>query len=1206
MLAPGAHAAIFNPVLRTMSEAPEPEAVPTPPSRRGKVRRFLFRGLLLLLAAVILFHQPLLTAALRLVAIRLAARENVRLELDVEGSVWTRLTIKNLRATPTGSSPINSITIEEAQAQYSLPTLLRRGPRDFLSSYHLRNANLSLDAVRSNEDQKQKLAHLLHDILQQPAMYSDRAQVENFNLTLSTPEGTYRWLGVEALLDPVKPGYVRIAAMDIPRLGSWRNLQAEATYFNRHLVMRDFNLGEQAQVARLELDASMRSKGIVYLSFEGTVLGADLGVFLWQRERPGRESEAQLTASLSGLSLETLRQFTGWQAPITGNLAHAWVQISGDPHHPAHWEGESTFRIEQATWAGFAVDEVAGRFSLAHGVARMATFQFSTGANRLAFSGELPLPHNFERSNLPDLEAAFTLDAPELPRLRADFTGGKVKGEGRVSLRKELLALEGKVNASGVQGHDFGVEECSGEVRISRPLHAPAPGVSWFEALNGHATLDASKLHFREFAARSLALDLPLKEGTVRIDKFDLDLNDQDQLNGNGSLSLKKPFVYEGRLDGSVQNLALFQPFSPVPLAGALQIHWHGTGEIDRMRHTGEGQLALQHGQLGALTHAEGELAGVYSPDSIDITQLRLAADQGTFQAGVHLRDERLHIDDLRLTAGKDGVVTGSLDLPLDLRTPTRPETVFPASGALQGELKLAQIDLGKTLPTLRPGLMLGGLLDASLTAGGTVASPELTVKLQARNLQTPSASKLAPASGNATLFLSQAHLALSGTLAQPGLSPLVFKGGMPLDLKAALAQRRIDPSTPFALSVKLPPSSAGLFAPLIPGVRFLEGRLSIDASASGSLEKPAFNGGIALDLPAIRFQSADLPGVNHFLGDLRFSGTELTFRRFSGDMAGGPFSVTGSVRLDPMANPTLDLRLQSQGTLLARNDTLTLRADSDLRIHGPLDSAQIKGSIGINKSRFFRTIEILPLGLPGRPAPKLAGGNFQLSTDTWPFSLWNFDVSLRTAEPFIVKGNLANGTIQGHLHLGGTGLAPTLEGTAHIENFIASLPFSQLTVDHGALYFAGNQPLNPSLDIHGSSRIRDYNVNVYLFGTASEPQTVFTSEPALPQEEIMTLLATGATTRDFAQNNQAAAGRAAVLLFQDLYRKIRPNRPSPADNTHNPFDRFAIDVGSVDPRTGKQELMGKLKLSNQYEVSAGVDMQGDVRMQLRYLLRFK
>ena len=58
-----------------MSEATPPEATAPPQSRRGKWRRFFLRGLLLLGAAALLLHQPLLTAGLRLALIRLAARQ---------------------------------------------------------------------------------------------------------------------------------------------------------------------------------------------------------------------------------------------------------------------------------------------------------------------------------------------------------------------------------------------------------------------------------------------------------------------------------------------------------------------------------------------------------------------------------------------------------------------------------------------------------------------------------------------------------------------------------------------------------------------------------------------------------------------------------------------------------------------------------------------------------------------------------------------------------------------------------------------------------------------------------------------------------------------------------------------------------------------------------------------------------------------------
>ena len=1193
-----------------MSEATPPEATAPPQSRRGKWRRFFLRGLLLLGAAALLLHQPLLTAGLRLALIRLAARQNVQLELEVKGSVWTHLTIQNLRAVSTGSSPLELITVERLRVEYSLPTLWRSGPRDCLTFYNLRNATLVLDPLRGNPDQKAKLAHVLHNILEQPAMCSDRAQVENFNLTIRAREGTYLWKDVHALLDPVARGYIRVGEMTVPRVGSWHDLYSEATYVNRHLVMRGFNLGDEVQVARLELDASHRGKGVSTFSFEGTVLGGDLGLFLWQHTGAPGATVAQATAYLHNLPLAALSRYEGWRTPVTGNLKECWIHVGGNPLTPAGWQGELSATVEHGSAGGVAVDNAAARISVGGGVARLEKLELATGRNRLTLQAEHRLPQTFGPLRVDGVEAAFTLDAPELASLHPALRGGRAHGNGVLRFAQNAITAQGSVSASDVQGGDFGVERAQADFSGSHPLRpADAPAAPWYDGFSGRVRLEADGLRFREFAARHLALDLPVDGGTARIDRLALDLNGKNRLDGQAAVTLHEPFPYEGRLAGSVRELALFQPFFQTPIGGALEIDWHGTGQIRPMRHTGEGRVALRDGRVGTFTGVEGELAGGYSPESIDIPALRVRSDQGTLQAGVKLHNERLQVDGLRLTAGKNGgVLTGSLNLPLDLRTPDRPETVFPRAGALQGMLTLEPVDLARAFPansSAPPSRTVRGALQASLTLAGSIASPDLALKITVRNLQSGAAEKLAPATGDAMLLFRENRLALSGSLAQPGLSPLVFKGAMPLDLAATLAARRVDPATPLTASIQLPPSPAAVFGPFFPGIRLLDGRFSVDASAAGTLEKPVFSGGIALDLPTARFQNTAIPGLNHFVGDLRFAGTELSFQRFGGDMAGGPFAVTGRIRLDPVGDPLLDVRLQSKNTLLVRNDTLTLRANSDLRLAGPLSKAALTGKIGFTKSRFYREVEILPIGLPGRPAPKPSGGRMNLSATAPPLRDWSYDIAIVTDEPFTVKGNLANGSIEGDLHLGGTGLAPTLEGTAHIENFVASLPFSRLTVDHGALYFGGNALLNPTLDIHGSSRIRDYNVNVYLYGTGTEPQTLFTSEPSLPQEEVVALLATGATTREFSQNNQALAGRAAVLLFQDLSRKILPKRTTSGD-TSNPLDRFSLDVGGVDPRTGKQQLMGRLKLSDQYQIGAGVDMQGDVRMQLQYLLRFR
>jgi len=56
-------------------------------------------------------------------------------------------------------------------------------------------------------------------------------------------------------------------------------------------------------------------------------------------------------------------------------------------------------------------------------------------------------------------------------------------------------------------------------------------------------------------------------------------------------------------------------------------------------------------------------------------------------------------------------------------------------------------------------------------------------------------------------------------------------------------------------------------------------------------------------------------------------------------------------------------------------------------------------------------------------------------------------------------------------------------------------------------------------------------------------PEAVFTSEPPLPQEEIISLLATGATRAELTGNNNVLAGRAATLLVTQLYRKFFKKR---------------------------------------------------------------
>jgi TamB, inner membrane protein subunit of TAM complex len=117
-------------------------------------------------------------------------------------------------------------------------------------------------------------------------------------------------------------------------------------------------------------------------------------------------------------------------------------------------------------------------------------------------------------------------------------------------------------------------------------------------------------------------------------------------------------------------------------------------------------------------------------------------------------------------------------------------------------------------------------------------------------------------------------------------------------------------------------------------------------------------------------------------------------------------------------------------------------------------------------------------------------------------------------------------------------------------------------------------------------------------------PEALFSSEPPLPQEEIISLLATGATREELTASNNVLAGRAATLLVQQLYRKIfKKGQPTKGESV---FNRLDVDFGTVDPRTGQQKATARFKVNQHFLLIGDLGVGGDFRGMVRYLIRFR
>ena len=665
---------------------------------------------------------------------------------------------------------------------------------------------------------------------------------------------------------------------------------------------------------------------------------------------------------------------------------------------------------------------------------------------------------------------------------------------------------------------------------------------------------------------------------------------------------------WDSEFTATLSNLATLQPLlrasgNQNALAGTVKLDWEGSGNAQTFKDSGKLNLVLQKGRYGNLQSLQANVDASYSPEGLNVPIIFFATGNMDFQAIARTKGDTLEIDKVQLNQGLARFASGYVSIPFVWRNLGTDAPVIPSSGKVSATFQSENLDLKKLFDDLGIKARTSGILNAKLDAQGTVADPNARMDVQIRDLRNELWPKMEPATFELSAQAAQNRLTILGKLQQSRIQPVEINASMPLDIPKIARARKVPDDTPITAKARVPRSSVNFVRQFVPALEQLDGELGLDVDVSGTVGHPVLSGAGDMTVNVARFENATLPALRSFNARLSFAGNALTLNRFGGDLAGGPFTMSGRVTFPKLTEPTLDLQFKANSMLVARNDTLTARADADLKITGPFAAATVTGNVAVTNSRFLKNIDLIPIGLPGRPAPQPPSERPEFSLPAPPFRDWKFIVAIKTKDPVLIRGDLATGGATGDLKLTGTGLHPGLEGVVQMQDVEATLPFSQLEVSHGSLTFTPDDSMNPEIDLQGTSVIRDYTVRVYVYGTLLSPEAIFTSEPPLPQEEIISLIATGATRQELSTGN-VLAGRAAMLLVQQLYRKIVKKGEPTQSNTV--FNRLDLDLGTVDPRTGQQQATVRFKIDNHLVLTGDVGVRGDFRGKLKYLIRFR
>jgi translocation and assembly module TamB len=198
--------------------------------------------------------------------------------------------------------------------------------------------------------------------------------------------------------------------------------------------------------------------------------------------------------------------------------------------------------------------------------------------------------------------------------------------------------------------------------------------------------------------------------------------------------------------------------------------------------------------------------------------------------------------------------------------------------------------------------------------------------------------------------------------------------------------------------------------------------------------------------------------------------------------------------------------------------------ASGELTLSGKPGAFVLSGDLDVQRLRYRR-----PFGFDS-----LVQKQSKSSAAAEPPREWlTLDVALHLKDA-AVENNLARARILGDVRLTGTNLHPGLIGALEAgEGSQAFFRGNAFNVTQGSVDFKDRRSLEGVFDVRAESQLREYLVRLHAFGKTSQPQILLSSEPALPEGDVISLLTLGVTSRDRNATTVTGAGLAAEALYQ-------------------------------------------------------------------------
>ncbi len=481
---------------------------------------------------------------------------------------------------------------------------------------------------------------------------------------------------------------------------------------------------------------------------------------------------------------------------------------------------------------------------------------------------------------------------------------------------------------------------------------------------------------------------------------------------------------------------------------------------------------------------ASGPASAPQGEGTFRVVDLRVGQDViGSFDGGLSSdgQQAKLELSSSMATGGISGEVTLGYADP------------FP----LNGKVSIKNIDLDPFLQSalhLRP-LSGHGVADGDITIAGTLKQPENIVAdarlsrlvLNYANVRLENAGPIHFRSSRESLEIDQAELRGTDTNIQiAGAVRFAGRRTLGLRLNGAMDLR--------LLSGFVPKLDA-------------RGPAQINASFEGTLDHPRITGRVHIANASAR--ASEFPaGLSNINGDLVFDATRLFFDNVTAESGGGTLRVTGSVNY--VESPLrYDITLRTDRVRIRYPEGMSWLAGGALRLTGTPDGGVLSGRVTIERVTLTQSLEVAGMLVSAKQG--ISGP----STSSAYLRNLQFDIEALSAPDARMEWPGAELEAEANLRVRGTWEHPILLGHIHILSGDLIFHGDRYRVTRGDLNFANPFRLDPVLNVEATTTIQQYEITLNFNGPASKLTLAYRSDPPLPANDIVTLLALGQTSSE-------------------------------------------------------------------------------------------